>query len=81
MSFGFVAEPQLPTGFEPNDLTEMNNTEGTPMFFHRPSMTSTYDSAESVATPPPESDLDDEQLREKVASPLYLQERQANADR
>ena len=51
------------------------------MFFHRPSMTSTCDSAESVATHPPESDLDDEQLREKVASPLYLQERQASADR
>ena len=27
-----------------------------PLFFHRPSRTSTYDSAESIATPPLESD-------------------------
>ena len=45
------------------------------MFFHRPSMTSTCGPAESIATPPPESDLDDEQLRDMLASPLYLQER------
>ena len=51
------------------------------MFFHRPSMTSTCDSAESVATPPPEPDLDDEQLRDMLASPLYLQEREASVDR
>ena len=44
-------------------------------------MTSTYDSAESIATPPAESDLDDEQLRNVLASPLYLQEREASADR
>ena len=31
-------------------------------------MTSTYDSAESIATLPPESDLDDEQLRNMLAS-------------
>ena len=51
------------------------------MFFHRPSMTSTYDSAESVATLPPEPGLDDEQIRNMLASPLYLQEREASADR
>ena len=51
------------------------------MFFHKPSMTSTYDSAGSVATPPPESDLDDDQIRNILASPLYLQEREASADR
>ena len=51
------------------------------MFFHRPGMTSAYDSAESIATPPPESDLDDEQIRNMLASPLYLQEREASADR
>ena len=43
-----------------------------PMFFHRPSMTSTYDSAESIATLPPESDLDDEQIRNMLASPLHF---------
>ena len=44
-------------------------------------MTSIYDSAESIATLPPESDLDDEQIRNTLASPLYLQEREASADR
>ena len=29
-----------PLGYEPNDLAELNNTEVTPMFFHRPSVTS-----------------------------------------
>ena len=44
------------------------------MFFHRPSMTSTCDSAEGIATSPSESDLDDEQLWDMRTSPLYLQE-------
>ena len=52
-----------------------------PMFFHRLSVTSTYDSAESIATPPLESDLDDEQIRNMLASPLYLQEREASSIR
>ena len=43
-------------------------------------MTSTHDPAESSATPPPESDLDDEQIRNMLASPLYLQEREVSAD-
>ena len=58
----------------------MNNTEVTPIFFHRPCVTSTYDSAESIATLPPESDLDDEQIRDMLASPLYLQETEASAN-
>ena len=43
------------------------------MFFHRPSMTSTSDSAESIATPPLESDLDDDQVRNMLAR-LVLEE-------
>ena len=39
-----------------------------------------YDSAESIATPL-ESDFDDEQLRALLASPLFLQERGASAER
>ena len=42
-------------------------------------MTSTHDAAESIATPLLESDLDDEQIRNLLASPLYLQEREASA--
>ena len=51
------------TGYEPNDLIEMINTEVTPIFFHKLCVTSTCDSAESIATHPPESDLDDEQIK------------------
>ena len=75
MSFGPLAETHSPTGYEPTDLAEEDNSFLVkPMFFHRPpSMTSTCDSAESIATPPPESEM--------LASPLYLQEREASADR
>ena len=38
---------------------------------------SAYDSAESIATPP-DSDLEDEQLRKMLASPLYIRERKEN---
>ena len=38
---------------------------------------SVYDSAESIATPP-DSDLEDEQLRKVLASPLYFREREEN---
>ena len=44
-------------------------------------MASTCDSEESIATPPPDSDLDHDQIRALLASPLYFQERQANAER
>ena len=49
--------------------------------FHLSIMASTYDLAESIATPPPESDFDDEQLRALLASPRHLQEREASAQR
>ena len=74
-----MAETNTLTGYEPKDLMEVNDTEVSPMFFHRPSMTSTYDSAESIATPPLESDLDDQQVRDMLASPLYLREREREA--
>ena len=81
-TFGPLAEPQLPTAYEPKDLTEEDTSMLVkPMCFHRPSMTSTFDSAESIATSPAESDLDDEHLRDMLASPLYLQKREASADR
>ena len=80
-TYGQLAESNVPTGYQPNDLTELDNIEVTPIFFHRPSVTSTHDSAESIAAPPPEPDLDDEQIQNMLASPLYLQEREASADR
>ena len=52
VSFGPLAETHSPTGYEPKDLTEEDNSILVkPMFFHRPSMMSTHDSAESIATP------------------------------
>ena len=67
-TFGRPAESDTLAGYEPNDLIEMNNTGVTPTFFHRPSVTSTCNSAESIATPPPESDLDDEHKRDNTCA-------------
>ena len=82
-SIGYMAGVRTFTGYEPKDLAEKDDLCVKPMFFHRPIITSTYDSAERIATPPPESDLDNEQIRALLASPLYLQEREreASADR
>ena len=78
-TFGQLAQSNLTTVYEPNDLTGMNNT---PIFFHRPSVTSTYDSAESIATPHPGSDLDDEANAEHAGfTTLLTGEREASADR
>ena len=56
-----IDRPRVYHSFRENsDLAEEDNpVQVKPLFLHRPSMTSTYDSAESIATPP-ESDLDDE---------------------
>ena len=51
-------------------IIEVNDTEVPPILFHRPSMTSTFD------TSPLEADLDDEQIKAMLASPLYQQERE-----
>ena len=50
VSSGPMAEATSLAGYEPNatDLIEVTNIEVKPMFFQRPSMTSTYDSAESI---------------------------------
>ena len=59
VSFGPLVETHSPTGYEPKDLTEEDtSTQVKSMFFHKRSMTSTYDSVESIATPLLESDLD-----------------------
>ena len=67
--------------WEQGQLTEHEDLHVKPMSFHQSITASTYDSAESIATPLPESDSDDEQLRAPLASPLYLQEREASAER
>ena len=92
---GALAEPR-PTGCEPKQLaentdykhftadeqlTEHKDLRVKPLSLHQPITASTYDSAESFATPPAESDLDDEQLRTLLVSPPYLQEREESAER
>ena len=82
VSFGLMAETNSVTGYDPKDLTEEDNSILVkPMFFHRPSMTSTCDSAESIATSPPESYWDNDQIQNMLGSPLYLQEGEPSADR
>ena len=85
---GALAEHRPFTGYEPRQLAEnqdhkhfTEDKQFNPLSSHQPITASTYDSAESIATPPPDSDFDDEQLRALLASPLYLQEREANAER
>ena len=66
---------------EDKQLTEHEDLRVKPLSFHQSITASAYDSAESIATPPPEPGLDDEQLRALLASQLYLQEREASAER
>ena len=61
-------------------FTGLQDLRVRPLSFHQSIIASTYESAESSATHP-EADLDDEQLRVLLASPLYLQERGASAER
>ena len=65
---------------EDGQFTELEDLPVRPLSHHQSIIATTYDSAESIATPP-DSDLDDEQLRALVASPLYQQEREASAER
>ena len=82
VSFGSLADLHSLAGYEPKDVAEEDSpAQVKPLFFHRPSMTSTCGSAECIATLPPESDLNDEQIRTMLVSPLYLQEREASVDR
>ena len=78
--FGRLADQNTLASYESKDLIEVNDTEVTTILFHRQSMTSTCDSAESIATLPLEADLDDEQVKAMLASPLYQQERESSAD-
>ena len=94
---GASAELPPPTGYEPNGIVDnqiVDNQENRhlteddqiiedrvkSLSYNQSFLPSTHDSAESIATPP-ESDFDDEQLRALLASPLYLQERGASAER
>ena len=87
VSVGYLDEPAIFTGYEPKHLAEdkklaeHEDSRAKPFFFFRPNKVSTYNSSESIGTHPLESDLYDEQIRVLWASPLYLQEQEANSDR
>ena len=66
---------------EDKQLAEHEDLRVRPLSFHQSIIASTYGSAESITTPLPKSDLDDEQLSALLASPLYLLEREASAER
>ena len=55
-------------------FTEHEDLRVRPLSFHQSIIAFTCDSAESIATLL-EADVDDEQLRALLSSPLYLQER------
>ena len=76
--FRLLAGTQSLAGYDPKDLTEKEDISilFKPMCSHTPSMTSTCDLAESIAISSLESDLDEEQIRNMLVSPLYLQERE-----
>ena len=63
------------------DLAQHEDLRVKPLSVHQSITASTYISAESIATLPPESYLDNEQLRALLASPLYLQGREASVER
>ena len=86
---GSSTEYQLLTGYEPKrielnrtlfnlsnqDIDDQDDIEEIgvkPLSYSQSLIHSAYDSAESIATPP-DSDLEDEQLRKMLASPLYTE--------
>ena len=69
-----LVNPQNQTIDDQDDIEEI----GVKLLSYSQSLVhSAYDSAESIATPP-DSDLEDEQLRKMLASPLYTREREEN---
>ena len=62
-----------------NQITEIEGHVKT-LSYYQPLLSSTQDSFESIAAPQ-EADFDDEQIRALLASPRYLPEREASAER
>ena len=74
-----INEQEDITFTEDNQITEIGGHVKS-LSYNQSLLSSTQDSIESIATPQ-EADLDDEQLRTLLASPLYPQERGASAER
>ena len=67
------------TCIEDNQITEIEDRIKT-LSYNESLLSSTQDSIESIAAPQ-EADLDDEHIRALLASPRYLLEREASAER
>ena len=65
------------TGYEPNVTDNFDEREVTASIFHSSSVKSKMKLAITVWRP--QTEIDDEHIRNQVASPLYIQERAANA--
>ena len=75
--FGRLTEQSTFTGYEPNNLIEVGNTEIMPLFFQRrTSRASTYHSGEDTVATFIDSEVDDAQIAGMLASTLYIQERE-----
>ena len=75
--YGSLAFSTPPTGYEPN-VTDSSDMEVTASFFQDSNVTSIYDLGDNGAASP-DAEVDDEHVRNALASPLYIQEREANA--
>ena len=74
-----INEQEDITCTEDNQITEIEG-HGKSLSYKQSLLSSTQDSIESIAVPQ-ETDLDDEQIRVLLASPRYLPEREASAER
>ena len=68
-------------GYEPHQFTESTATDPSQSFFRRVHTTSIFGFAGNLATDPLDLEINDEQTTDLLASPLFPQEREANADR
>ena len=72
---GSVAIITPPTGYEPNATDNLDDTEVNASFFQDSSIYNLGDNG----TESPDAEIDDEHIRNALASPLYMQEQEANA--
>ena len=77
-AYGSLAVSQPLTGYEPNVTDNNDDVEVTTSIFQSSSVTSIYDLGDSGAESP-DAEIDDEHVRNALASSLYIQEREANA--
>ena len=78
---GLVAEAPSATGYEPNDFSKENDSAVAPtLFSRRLSLCCVDNSCEDDAIILVESEINDAQIMELLASPLFSQETEASAD-